>query len=29
MVEDAIEKIKPSTPAWSLPRPAYTGQEWW
>jgi predicted dehydrogenase len=29
MLEDALARIAPSTPAWVLPKPSHTGQPWW
>ena len=29
LLEDALQKLAPSTPAWTLPKPAYTGKSWW
>ena len=29
LLEDALGKLAPSTPAWTLPKPAYTGKSWW
>jgi predicted dehydrogenase len=28
-LENLLSKIQPSKPAWSLPKPAYTGESWW
>jgi hypothetical protein len=28
-LEDLLRKIEPSKPAWTLPKPAYTGESWW
>ena len=29
LLEDALAKLAPPTPAWTLPKPAYTGKSWW
>jgi len=28
-LEDVLAKLAPPTPAWTLPKPAYTGKSWW
>ncbi len=29
LLEDELAKLAPPTPAWTLPKPAYTGKSWW
>lgn len=29
MLADVLAAMAPSTPAWSVPKPAYVGKSWW